>query len=627
MSRIAIPAPATKLPRITLCALLALACVDFLFRAQAKAQSSQQENIDEWTAQHFARARQAQSEQDFEAAAKEYRSIVARNPRFAGAQLNLGIVYHQQRQYRIAIKMFESAVSLQPELVGAQLFLGIDQYLVGEPKAALQHLERALELKPDDRQAGIYLALAQLALDQPEKAAQELRKTARYSPEDPDIIYEEGRAYLQGMSQGLTLLRRVGGDSAVYHWALAMAAEQKDDQVSAAEEYLEALARDPGIAELYLRVAPRFETAGLPDLAAACFERYKLLNPERDPTNLRPMLAFDGSRVARLEVPENGKVFRRMWDAIPPVKEAVGLPAVADESVNRALEKQMSLGKTVDFRAAVQLYLRGDYSQAIVKLRERVDHHLDKWLSAYLLAHCSLSMSDYDTAQATLEVYLAPYFDLSPVALLRVEVESRLALRCFDWVVAHQPKSYLAKLLLAESYAASRQDKEAIAAYEEALKLAPRRLGIHLAIGRIYEDQLQWEAAIREYQAEVALDSDNAMAQAHLGHAYTEARDPERAIPVIERLVRNNPTDGQAYEDLGKAWTLNGDTRKAIAAYERALQYIPDEYDLHFRLYTLYMKTGETALAQSHLAVFKHGEAKKKRSYLESMGELRRGNQ
>jgi tetratricopeptide (TPR) repeat protein len=589
---------------------------------QAKAQSARQASVDEWTSEHFARARQAQSQQNLETAAEEYRVIVARNPRFAGAQLDLGIVYHQQREYRMAIKAFESVVSLQPELLGAQLFLGIDQYLVGDPKAVLQHLEKALELKPGDRQAGIYLALAHLALDQPEKAAQQLRRTARYSPEDPDIIYEEGKAYLNGMSQGLTFLRRAGGDSAVYHWALAMAAEQKNDQVSAVEEYLRALARDPGIAELYLRVAPPFERAGLPELAAACFERYKLLNHERDPANLRSEPAADGSRADRLEVPENKEVFRRMWNAISSVKEAVGLPAVADESVNRALEERMSLGKAVDLRVAVQFYL-----QAIAKLRGKVNHHLDKWLSAYLLARCFLSMSDDDTAQAVIEAYLAPYFDLPPVALLRVEVESRLALRCFDWVVAHQPDSYLAKLLLAESYAATRQDKEAIAAYEEALKLAPQRLGIHFAIGRIYENQLQWESAIQEYQAELALDSDNAMARAHLGHVYTEARDPERAIQVIERLVRNNPTDGQAYEDLGKAWTLKGDTRKAIASYERALQYIPDEYDLHYRLYTLYTKTGETARAQSHLAAFKDGEAKKKQSYLESMGELLRGKQ
>jgi tetratricopeptide (TPR) repeat protein len=606
--------------------LLALTCIDLLFWPQAKGGAAQKENVDAWTAEHFARARQAQSHQSLEVAAEEYRAIVARNPRFAGAQLNLGIVYHQQRKYREAIKAFESTVSLEPQLLGAQLFLGIDEYLVGDLKGALQHLENALQLKPDDRQAGIYLALTHLALDQPEKAAHQLRKTARYSPEDPDIFYEEGRAYLNGMSQGLTLLRRAGSDSAVYHWALAMAAEQKNDQVSAVEEYLKALARDPSIAELYLRVAAPFEKAGLPELAAACFDRYKLLNPARDVASLRQGPVADGSPAARPEILENKEVFRRMWKAMPSVGRGMGLPPVADDSVNRALKKQMSLAKAVDLRGAVQLYLRGDYSQAIEILRKSVGRHVDKWLSAYLLARCFTSKSDYDAAQATLEADLAPYFNLPPVALLRVEIESQLALRCFNWVLAYQPESYLAKLLVAESYAAARQDKEALAVYEEALKLGPQRLGIHLAIGRIYENQLQWESAIQEYQAELVLDSDNAMALAHLGHVCTEARDPDRAIHVIERLLENNPTDGQAYEDLGKDWTLKGDTGKAIAAYERALQYVPDEYDVHYRLYNLYMKAGETARAQSHLAAFKAGENRQRQSYQESMGELLREN-
>jgi len=618
--------PAGRLETVGWRVLLALTCIDLLYCPQAKGGAAQKENVDAWTAEHFARARQAQSHQSLEAAAEEYRAIVARNPGFAGAQLNLGIVYHQQRKYREAIKAFESTVSLQPELLGAQLFLGIDEYLVGDLKEALEHLEDALQLKPDDRQAGIYLALAHLALDQPEKAAQQLRKTARYSPEDTDIFYEEGRAYLNGMSQGLTLLRRAGSDSAVYHWALAMAAEQKNDQVSMVEEYLKALARDPSIAELYLRVAVPFERAGLHEMAAACFDRYKALNAARDVASLRLEPLADGSPAARPEILESKEVFRSMWKAIPTVEEVTGLPPIADEPVNRALKKQMSLAKAADLRAAVQLYLRGDYSQAIKLLGQSVDHHMDKWLSAYLLARCFLMKSDYDAAQATLEADLASYFDLPPVALLRVEIESQLALRCFNWVVAHRPDSYLAKILLAESYAAARQDKEALAVYEEALKLAPQRLGIHLAIGRIYESQLQWESAIQEYQAELVLDSNNAMALAHLGHVCTEARDPDRAIQVIERLLENNPTDGQAYEDLGKDWTLKGDTGKAIAAYERALQYVPDEYDVHYRLYNLYMKAGETVRAQNHLAEFKAGEARKRQSYQESMGELLQEN-
>ncbi len=599
-------------------------CLAMLICLPQAGAGAQEQSVDEWTGEHFAEARQAQARNDLETAAAGYRAIISRNPRFAGALVNLGIVYHQQRKYPEAIQALQRAVSLDERLLGAQLFLGIDQYLVDDPKAALPHLGKALELEPDDRQAGIYLALAYLSLDQPEKAAQQLRKTARHSPEDPEIFYQEGRAYLNGMSLGLTLLRQSGSDSALYHWALAMAAEQKNDLVSAVQEYLKALARDPGIADLYARLAIDFQSAGMPDLAAACLERLKLLNPQRDPAHLNPHRFADGASASTPEASENKEVFQRLWQAIPAVPNVSGSP-VADASVNRALKQQISARKDEVLRAAVQLYLQGDYAGAAAKLRSKVGGSTDRgdtWLSPYLLARCFLSMADDESAQSVLETHLLPYLDLPPVALLRVEIESRMALRCFDWVEAHQPNSYYAKVLMAESYAAAGQDKEALAAYQDVLNLAPNRLGTHLAIGRIYENQLQWGPAIEAYRSELALDSANAMALAHLGHAYTQAREPERAIQALDRLLESNPSDGQAYADLGKAWTLKGETTKAIAAYEQALRYTPDEYDLHYRLYSLYSKAGDNDRAQRHLAAFKVGENRKKNTYQKSMAEL-----
>ncbi len=588
---------------------------------------AQELSVDEWTAEHFTQAREAQARNELDAAAEGYRAIISRNPKFAGALLNLGIVYHQQRKYRESIQVLQRAVSLDERLLGAQLFLGIDQYLVDDPRAALPHLGKALELKPDDRQAGIYLALAYVALDEPEKAAQQLRKTAQHSPDDPEIFYEEGRAYLSGMSLGLSLLRQEGSDSALYHWALAMAAEQKSDLVTAVQEYLKALARDPGIAELYVRLGVSFQKAGMPDLAAACLERLKMLNPQHGPAHMDSHLVADRGSPATPDIVANRETFRRLWQAVPPAPKIAGLPAVADEAVNRAVKQQISAGKDDGLRAAVELYLSGDYASTAAKLRAKVDGSRDKgdeWLSPYLLARCYLLMEDDNSAQGVLDTRLTPYLDLPPVALLRVEIESRMALRCFDWVAAHQPNSYFAKALMAESYAAAGQDKEALAAYHEILKLGPNRLGIHLAIGRIYEKQLQWAPAIEEYRSELALDSANAMALAHLGHVYTQAREPERAIQVLERLLKTNPSDGQGYADLGKAWALKGDTAKAIAAYEQALRYTPDEYDLHYRLYSLYAKSGDNATAQRHLAAFKVGESRKKTSYQKSMAELER---
>src|SRR5579862_1245599 len=101
-------------------------CMALWLCVRGPSAQAQEAGVDEWTAEHFQLAEQAQARNDLESAAQEYRAIIARDPKFAGALLNLGIVYHQQRKYRDAIKLLASAASLQPALLGAQLFLGID---------------------------------------------------------------------------------------------------------------------------------------------------------------------------------------------------------------------------------------------------------------------------------------------------------------------------------------------------------------------------------------------------------------------------------------------------------------------------------------------------------------------
>jgi tetratricopeptide (TPR) repeat protein len=89
---------------------------------------------------------------------------------------------------------------------------------------------------------------------------------------------------------------------------------------------------------------------------------------------------------------------------------------------------------------------------------------------------------------------------------------------------------------------------------------------------------------------------------------------------AIGRVAQAEPALGAA--GPGKAWALKGESEKAIGAYERALRYDGTQYDLHYRLFDLYRKTGQAGLAQNHLAAFEAGEAKKQASYREGVAAL-----
>src|ERR1700677_2817148 len=335
---------------------LTFPCLVFLLIAIACRSSAQE--LDPWTLDHFSRAVQAQHANDLSTAESEYRLVTSRNPRFARAYLNLGIVDHQQKKYTDAVSALKTAVLLDPHVLGSQLFLGIDEYLTWDFKGATEHLRTALAADPKDRQAGVYLGLDLLALDQPFPAIAILRETAKYHPGDSEILYHLGQAHLEAAREGITHLGKLGQQSTLYFWSLAIAAQQKKDTVGMLENSMKALALDPYIAELYFEVASVLQEQ-MPKLSAAARARYQILCP--DGVQM-PQKKDEGAEV---EIDEaNQRSLDYLWGRIPEIHPNAAVPAVADSSVNQFLAKQMKLPGNAQLRVALHLYGQGRDEEA-----------------------------------------------------------------------------------------------------------------------------------------------------------------------------------------------------------------------------------------------------------------------
>jgi tetratricopeptide (TPR) repeat protein len=577
------------------------------------------QTLDAWLVEHFELARQAQRENRLDKAAEGYQQVISHNPKFGGAYLNLGIIYHQQRKYSDAVKALKTAVSLEPELLGAQLILGIDEYMTEDFRGALGHLKKALRLSPQDRQAGVYLGLTYLALDQPLEAVRVLRTMAAYYPADLDIAYQLGEAYLEVVRLGLAELENGGNQSAFYYWGLAIAAKQKGDHVAVVENYMRALGRDPNLAELYWRLAIILRQMEFPDLAATVLARYKLFNPYCSLPQLTKAMTANGESSMNKDVLLQSKPeILRLWEKVPPVRPDNAIPDVGDDFVDRALSRQLTSPEGPAIRVALRLYAQADYNAAVQKINA-LPVRTGDWVTGFLLASAYTEASDYVNAVRVVEQRLGPYLKVPSVARLVVEIASQMSVTQLNWVLATGANSYPGKMLLAKSYAALGQDEKALSTYEEVLKQFPTRLGIHLAIGQLQENRSHWHEAIEEYKSELALDSANAMAAAHLGHTLTEARQADGAIAVLQKLLETNPTDGVAYADIAKDWELKGETEKAIRAYKEALVYDPSQYTVHYRLFLLYRKVGQEDRSQKELTAFKAAQAQKKKEHQQAM--------
>jgi tetratricopeptide (TPR) repeat protein len=572
-----------------------------------------QVDLDPWTIDHFQQAMEAQKARQYDKAAEQYRQILSRNPKFAEAYLNLGIVYQLQYRYAESIGIFREALTLKPDLLPADVLLGISYYMVQDFQAARKPLEEVLAHNPKERQAGIYLALALVGLDRPEDAARQLRRTAEYFPDDIEITYHLGMAYSDGVKKNAQQILDASRDSALYEWATAISADHKNDAAGALLHYLKALQIDPNIPQIYSRVSALFETAGFPDLARDAARKVSRVDSSPTRGSISGTSGGTAHSISETKSPEK-RDYLELWAQIGHIRPDPNLPLIADTYVNKLVREQMAVDNAGRLAAAVASFEKGDFSAARAPLDAAMRTPDRHWIISYLLARCYMGLSDWDAAEKVVETSLTKHTTVPSVALLKLEIQSELAFRCYDFVLSQRPDSNAARILRAKSFAAADNPDKAIEVYRELLETQPGILQVHLGIAQIYADQLNWQGAIEELTKELELSPENGLALALLGHAYTESDQADLAIPILTKVLARYPQDASTLADLGKSFTQKGNMEKAIQFYERAALYEPSRYKLHYRLFQLYRSLGRAEPAGKHLAIFQAEDAKHRAS-------------
>ena len=132
------------------------------------------------------------------------------------------------------------------------------------------------------------------------------------------------------------------------------------------------------------------------------------------------------------------------------------------------------------------------------------------------------------------------------------------------------PKSWRVPQLLAEANAGADRHMDAIAEYEEAIKLAPNEPRLHEALGTEYRLVGKMQEAEQAYLQELEIDPENVTAQYKLGVIAIERGDPARGKTLIEGALRVKPDLQHADYNLGRAEMLLGNDAAAAQHLERA---------------------------------------------------------
>src|ERR1035441_6256046 len=166
---------------------------------------------------------------------------------------------------------------------------------------------------------------------------------------------------------------------------------------------------------------------------------------------------------------------------------------------------------------------------------------------------------------------------------------------------------------------------DAIAQVEEALRLRPDSFEAHLNLGDAFANAPgRLTDAVAQYEEALRLDPDNARAHNNLGNAWR--RIPGRlddAIAQYEEALRLRPDFVEAHFNLAKALAnLPGRLDDAIAQYEEALRLKPDHAEAHFSLAVALLRSNgrrEEAKAQLEEGLRLHPNDGPARQILESI--------
>jgi tetratricopeptide (TPR) repeat protein len=288
----------------------------------------------------LAAAAEAVNNQDFETAAQDYQSYLAKKPDDASVHYNLGYTYTALERPDDAKAEYEKAIALDPsspKMAPAYRNLGMT-LLAKDPAAAIDPLERAVEFSPQDARAKWLLGTALERSGKLGPAIEQFEAARKLDEQDVGIsaslayaLLSAGRFQEAEVEYRATLsLNPQGVPLRQAHLGLANSLVQEKKLDQAASEFAAYLELAPNDTAARIERASALVDLGRDDEALAELDRAAAGGPESLPAlKLRSQIYWEK---------------KRYDDAVPVLERAVALaprdPNLADRLGSVYLEKK-----------------------------------------------------------------------------------------------------------------------------------------------------------------------------------------------------------------------------------------------------------------------------------------------
>jgi tetratricopeptide (TPR) repeat protein len=276
-----------------------------------------------------AKVEQALRAQDIPGAMREYRAMIAANPRNRQAWTGLGVLLYGSGRAGEAAEALTHALQIDPAAPRAELFLSFSQADMRECDKALPVLEKYFDTEPVGKlQRLTGLTLLQCSTSSKD-ASSALRTAARLKqgyPGDADVLYESAELYTRLWTETADELLTAHPDSYRVHQLAAEVNEAQGNLGRAIREYRTALSENPALPQMHYRIGQLLLRVGDADADEKAMDEF------------RAELAIDPqSAVAALAMAEIERHQGKFAEASADYKRALTLePGLAEARVGLA---------------------------------------------------------------------------------------------------------------------------------------------------------------------------------------------------------------------------------------------------------------------------------------------------
>jgi Tfp pilus assembly protein PilF len=217
--------------------------------------------------EHFERAQTALRANDPAAAEKEFRAVLALEPKNPGAHTGIGVLDMGRGDCRAASGEFRSALAAEPSFAQALALLGICQKRLGDRSArgSLEKSFQKLRERPLRVQVGTELAGLYEQQGDTEAAGSLMRQLVELDPENPEILFAAQRIYSDLAEDTLNKLAVVAPGSARMQEAIAEKLINAGDLKGAIDHYHKALQIDPRVPGIHYELGEAILESGRSD--------------------------------------------------------------------------------------------------------------------------------------------------------------------------------------------------------------------------------------------------------------------------------------------------------------------------------------------------------------------------